>query len=526
MTNMKKTFTLFLLLLGVYTLCGAQQDYNDLSQMEGQSCTSIMVGRNATPDGSVINSHICDGRYRTWVSIEPAEDHPAGTMHKVYRGTMHTAYKGDTTGLKLVGQIPEAPHTYKYLNAAYPCMNEHQLVIGETTFSGPDTLVNEKGMFMIEELERIALQRCTTAREAIRLIGSLIKQYGYGDGGECITIADPKEVWQMEICGEGPAKIGGVWAAQRVPDDEVGVSANIPRIGKLQRGNPDYFMCSDNCEQVAKKYKLWDGKSEFKFWKAFNSSYGNGKNHREREWFILNELAPSLHLTLDQEELPFSVKPDANVDVEKVIALFRATYEGTDLDMCKNVKAPVRHKNEDGKMVVDTMVSPVANPWIGGNMTAMLNYIAPGTIESRRTVAVAWCSYSWVAQLRGWMPEEVGTVLWFSFDNPAQSPRIPIFSGNTRLPKSFGLCGHKGFNEEAAIWKFRKANKLATVAWQRTKESMNKALREQETKAMKNLPTVKDVETLNMYTLKVFDEEAAAWRTLENKYWELFGMGF
>lgn len=524
---MKKTILSILLLVGLCTLASAQQqDYNDLSQLEGQSCTSIMVGKRATPDGSVINSHICDGRYRTWATIEPAQDHPAGTMHKVYRGTMQTTYSGDTTGVKLVGQIPEVTHTYSYLNAAYPCMNEHQLVIGETTFSGPDVLVNEKGMFTIEELERVALQRCTKAREAVKLIGQLVTKYGYGDGGECITIADPDEIWQMEICGEGKDKIGGVWVAQRVPDDHVAVSANIPRIGRLQRGTPEYFLCSDNVERVARRYKLWDGKGEFLWWKAYNSSYGNGKNHREREWFILDQLAPSQHFDIDAEELPFSVKPDANVDVHKVIELFRATYEGTDLDLCKNVRGTTTRKLDNGKTVTDTIVSPVANPWIGGAMKSMLNTLKPGTIANVRTVAVAWCSYSWVAQLRGWLPDEVGTVCWFSFDNPAQSPRIPIFSGNTRLPNGFGLCGQKDYLEQAAIWNFRRANKLATVAWQRTKELHNNTLREQESKAFEHLPKATDAATLNAYTLKVYDEMSAAWRGLEAKYWKTFGMGF
>ena len=221
-----------------------------------ESCTSIMVGKKASTDGSVITSHTCDGRYRTWMTVEPAADHKKGSKHEVRKGTMHTVSPSDTTGIRVAGTIPEVAHTYAYLNTSYPCLNEHQLAIGESTFSGPDTLVNENAMFLIEELERIALQRCTTAREAIRLIGNLVAKYGYADGGECITIADRKEVWQMEILGCGPDQIGGVWAAQRVPDDHIAVSCNIPRIGKLQRNNPDYFMCSDNVEEVAKKYGL------------------------------------------------------------------------------------------------------------------------------------------------------------------------------------------------------------------------------------------------------------------------------
>ena len=262
-------------LLFLLSLCA----YGQEEEFIGGNCTSIMVGKKASADGSVITSHTCDGRYRTWMTIEPAANYKDGATHKVYKGTMHTKSRTDTTGLTLAGEIPQAKHTYAYLNTAYPCLNEKQLAIGETTFSGPDTLVNSKGMFMIEELERVALMRCTTAREAIKLIGSLVKEYGYGDGGECITIADKNEVWQMEILGEGPDKIGGVWAAKRIPDDHVGVSANIARIGQMERNNPDYFMASDNVEEVAKKYNLWDGSEPFVFWKAFASSYRFGAEH-------------------------------------------------------------------------------------------------------------------------------------------------------------------------------------------------------------------------------------------------------
>ena len=149
----------------------------------------------------------------------------------IYEGTMHTEHAKDMTGVKERGTIPQASHTYRFLNTAYPCLNEKQLAMGETTISGRDTLENKEGLFMIEELQRVALQRCTTARQAIRLMGSLIKEYGYGDSGECLTIADQNEVWIFEVFGEGPKQKGGVWAAQRIPDDEVAVSANISRIG-------------------------------------------------------------------------------------------------------------------------------------------------------------------------------------------------------------------------------------------------------------------------------------------------------
>lgn len=510
----------------------------DCNEFEGQSCTSIMVGRAASNDGSVMVSHTCDGRYRTWMTMEPAQDHQPGTVHTVYKGTMHTAYRSDTTGLRVAGTVPQVAHTYAYLNTAYPCLNEKQLAIGETTFGGPDTLVNEKAMFLIEELQRLALMRCDNARDAIRLIGDLVKQYGYADGGECITIADKHEVWQMEILGEGPHKIGGVWAAQRIPDDHVGVSANIPRIGRLQRDNPDYFLCSDNIEAVAKRYGLWDGKGEFVFWKVFNASYANGRNFREREFFILNALAPSLHLSYDMAELPFSVKPDSTVDVRQVMALFRSTYEGTEMDMCKNIKQVERKKNADGTYRNDTIISPVANPWVGTQMQRMINHIAPGTIDFRRTVSVAWCSYSHVIQLRPWLPDAVGGVCWVSVDNPAQSPRVPIFCGTTALPTAFASCGQKGYNENTVLWQYRKANKLATVQWQRTKGILMGETLKYEEKALNGMADLEsdvqqaikqghEVSTLlNSYTYSVYDETAFAWRQLESKFWTLFGMGF
>ena len=192
--RMKRIFILFAVVLPL--LAGAQVN-------QKESCTSIMVGKSASADGSVITSHTCDGRYRTWMSIEPAADHKGGDLLTVNKGTMHTTFRTDTTGIREAGKIPQASHTYAYLNTAYPCLNEKQLAIGETTFGGPDTLRNPKGMFQIEELQRIALQRCSSAREAILLIADLIRRYGYGDGGECITIADRREVWQMEILGEG-----------------------------------------------------------------------------------------------------------------------------------------------------------------------------------------------------------------------------------------------------------------------------------------------------------------------------------
>ena len=264
-----------------------------------ESCTSIMVGKRASADGSVITSHTCDARYRTWMEVVPARDYERDTVTAVYKNRFHTVSAKDSTNMPRLGVIPQVRHTYRFLDAAYPCLNEKQLAMGETTISGRDTLRNKNGIFMIEELSRIALERCTTARDAIRLMGELVKKYGYGDSGECLTIADKNEAWLFEAFGEGPKKVGGVWAAVRIPDDEVAVSANISRIGALDLNDPDHYMASDNVFEVAKKLKLWDGKEPFCFWKAYSGTnyLKQVKNYSIRELYILQQLAPSLGLT-------------------------------------------------------------------------------------------------------------------------------------------------------------------------------------------------------------------------------------
>lgn len=504
----------------------------------GESCTSIMVGKKASADGSVITAHTCDGNYRTWLRMEKAEDHADTAMHIVYKGTMRTETPDDKRNLTIAGRIPQVKHTYAYLNTSYPSLNEKQLAMGETTFVGPDTLVNRKGMFQIEELQRIALHRCDNARDAIRLIGDLIREYGYGDYGECITIADTREVWQMEILGEGKERIGGVWAAQRIPDDHVGISANIARIGIIDLKNPDYFMASDNVKEVAREFGLWDGKEPFKFWKAYANTE---KPYKIREFFVLSTLAPSLNLSMDMEELPFSVKPEKKITVEMLSELYRSTYEGSAYDMTANVKAErVKYDRKTGITERDTIISPVANPWLMADMRNMINYIAPGTVEFQRTVSVSWCSYSHITQLRDWLPDEIGALSWFSFDNPGQSPRIPIFAGINQVPAKWEVCGQKSYREDAALWSFRKANKLATVAWGKTKPGMLEQVLGFEEKARLELPALeqkaaallkagKKEEARALLTNYSNDFSGAAmqrWASLEAKYWEMFGRGF
>ena len=509
------------------------------------SCTSIMVGKKASADGSVMTSHTCDSWYRTWMQVVPARDYERDTVTAIYDGRMHTQSAQDSTKMYRKGVIPQVRHTYRYLDTAYPCLNEKQLAIGETTISGRDTLQNKKGMFMIEELERIALERCATAREAIRLMGDLVKRYGYGDSGECLTIADKNEVWIFEVFGEGPKKTGGVWAAVRIPDDEITVSANISRISRLDLADTDRYMASDNVFDVAKKLKLWDGKEEFCFWKVYSGGnyFGEKKNYSVREWYIMDQLAPSLHLCDTVAELPLSVRPDQKVSAEQVMRLLGSYYEGTPKNLSGRHKLPnPKRKDKEGKVVEtepDSIVSPFSNPWMRPDEINMYYAMGDSVMKNIRTVSVPWCAYSTVIQLRSWLPDEVGGVAWVALDNPGESPRFPIFCGTTQLPRLLQTCGQHTDRDDAALWHFRKANRLATVRWGTYRKTLEPLRDYFIEKGQRELPFVSDTwqqlqqqdpkkaeQMLNGYTADFFGATILRWDEMARQLWRQTWTGF
>ncbi len=470
--------------------CGCNPEFQDCG------CTSIQVGKNASTDGSVMTAHSCDGNYRTWLQIEPRRVNPPGTRRPIYWGLLHTETPGDMRGVRLKGDIPDVAETYRYFNVAYPAMNEKGLSIGETTIGGRSELRNDDGLFLIENLQAIALERTTTARDAIQLIGELVKEYGYGDYGECLTFADSKEVWHFEIMGAGPIEVGAVWAAVRIPDDHVGVSANIPRISDLDLDDPANYMASENVHSLAEEMGWWDPDSgeEFKWWKAYGRTDREGNPappFSTREFYILSTLAPSLNLSMDMEELPFSVKPDEKVSVQDVMRYYRETYEGSDLDPTRNLMVPYRpRRGEERTDQPDMVKSPIVNNWSIRDMAELLNQIQPGIVEPVRTIAVARCSYSQIIQNRDWLPPEIGTIAWFSFDNPGQSPRIPIWAGVTELPEAFKIGCQKSYRTDSACWWYRRANRLAMIKWGWARQYLEAAVRDYEIQAFDEVPLI------------------------------------
>lgn len=420
-----------------------------------------MVGTKASTDGSVMTSHTCDShRTSSAIFVVPAKNHkPASTI-------LLTTREDDDSGpmqrygRKPTGRIPQVEKTFAYLAPAYAAMNERQLAIGESTFEGRKELVSEKGLIDCETLTRLMLERASTARQAIRVGGALIEKYGWCDVGEALTIADTKEVWVMEIVGVGEDATGAVWAARRVPDDHVSVVANASRIGELDLDDPDFFMASKNVASFAHEKGYWDPESghPFRFWEAYDPEGRTSFASTRREWRVLDLLAPSLELPPNGNVFPFSIKPEQPVSPERIMEIFRDTFEGTEFDMTKDLTVT----DEDGKAVK----SPLANPFMPYEMNKMLRLNGGWGWRGERPMARWYCMYATVIQSRRWLPDAVGGIVWFGYSNPAMTTYVPLYAGISEVPESYRTDGRTtGFSRRAAWWAYNRTATLAAHRW-------------------------------------------------------------
>ncbi len=412
-------------------------------------CTSIPVGKDASTDGSTMTTHSCDGHYEFRIRIVPGGKHTAGSMRPVMKGG---GLGADRPAAVKVGEIPEVPETFTRYDASYSFMNEKQLGMGETTISGRQELYNDEGWFDIMELQRVALERTATARDAIALMGDLGTRFGYSDGGECLTIVDGNEAWMFEIFGPGPMQKGAVWAARRIPAGEVGVSANHSRLGVLDLGDKQNTMASANVQSVAEELGFWKKGEVFNFSKAYggNASYGSTR----REWRVLSILAPSANLDPWDTELPFSVKPDKKVSPRDLMAIHRDSYEGTEFDMTKGLAA-----------------GPFGNP------TRWSTNVRPpqGNLGWERTISIFRCSYATVVQSRAFLPPWIGGLVWFAEDDPKTSVYVPFYAGLTGVPKSYENGTRAEFDRTTAWWAFDFVSNWAQIRFNAMLEDIKKS---------------------------------------------------
>ena len=422
-------------------------------------CTTITMGKKATDDGSVRTSHTDDShRTRSNVFIIPAQDHKASETV-----TMCKRVWCDTTKMKSyrsdsIGVIPQVSHTFAYINSAYPCLNEKQLGIGESTIGGRTSLQSDNGLIDCQRLCALLLERCTTARQAIHTSGNLLKEYGWIDAGECLTIADKNEVWHLEIYGPGKGNKGAVWVAQRVPDEHIAVCANASTIKEIDTNDKDFFLFSDNIFSLALDSGWWKKDEPLIFCYVYAPQSRTMLACRRREWRVFDLLAPSLKLDPNAENYPFSVKPDSLVSLEKMMSIFKDYYEGTEFDMRKNITVA----NQEGKMVI----SPLANPFMNPEELKIHKVNGGWNALGERPIAVRFTMYGTIIQCRNWLPDEIGGLVWFALDNVASSVYVPIYGSVTDLPNTYKTCGRKtGFSKESAWWAFNRVGTIAARRW-------------------------------------------------------------
>ncbi len=418
------------------------------------ACSPMGVGKDASVDGSVMVSHTCDGWYDQRIQIIPGGEYPEGTMMDVYVD-MCTDTRPNAVPEK-VGEIPQAAKTNTYFHVGYPFMNDKQVMMGEFTWSGREEVYNSLGMLYIANLEQLGLQRASTAKEAVQVMGALAEQYGYGDGGETLIVGDANEVWVFEVCGGGAlwtpesGTPGAHWAAQRLPDDEVFVGANRARIGVIDFNDTDNFLTSTDITVLPQQMGWWTEGADFDFAKLFNPTpYGGPFYQSRREWRMLSLVKPSETFPIYDREsaYPFSVKPDEKLSIQDIMAIYSDHYEGTDYDL-----------------TTDAAAGPHGDP----NRWALQRAQKPEGTEAQdweRALAIPRCSYSFVSQSRSWLPDAVGGVLWFGEDSPDTTVYVPIYCGVTEIPTPWTQGLRHEFDRDSAWWAFNLVNNWANLRW-------------------------------------------------------------
>ena len=411
-----------------------------------EACTNFIVGKKASADGSVICSYNADsyGAFM-WLYHYPAAKHQPGEMRKIY--------EWDTN--KYLGEIPEAPETYNVIGN----INEWQVTIGETTFGGREEMVDSTGIIDYGSLIYIALQRSKTAREAITVMTTLVEQYGYCSEGETFTICDPNEAWIMEMMGcaadRTVSKERTVWVAMRVPDDMICGHANQSRITtfmpqKKQKKGQETVLWSKNVVQYARTMGWYTGKDQdFSYNAAYAKHDFSGRRICDaRVWQFFNRYADGMDKYIpwaegrdaDAEVMPLWVKPNCLLTVQDVQAAMRDHFEGTPFDVSDQSK----DKND-----------------LGGGIWQMPYRVTPLYFEidgkkcfNERPTSTQQTAWTFVSQMRSWLPREIGGCFWFGNDDPNMVAYTPVYCCTTRQPDCYSGKGADDvtFSMDNAFW--------------------------------------------------------------------------
>lgn len=467
-------------------------------------CTNFLVGKKASTDGSTIISYSADsynlfGELYHWSA-------------KQYRpGEMLRVYEWDTG--KYLGEIPQALQTYNVIGN----MNEHQLTIGETTFGGRDELSDPAGIMDYGSLIYITLQRAKNAREAIQIMTGLVRDYGYYSSGESFSIADPNEVWIMEMIGKGPENKGAVWVAVRIPDDCVAAHANQARIQQFPLNDPENCIYSPDVISFAKEKGYFSGKNEdFSFAKAYAPlDFGALRFCEARVWSFFNNVNKDMgkYVTYAQgqttDPMPLYIKPDKKLSAHDIQNLMRDHYEGTELDWRFDVGA-----------------GPFNSPYRWSPLTYEVDSVA---YCNERPIATQQTGFSFVAQMRSWLPNAIGGILWFGIDDAAQTVYYPFYAGHTQVPHEMeeGNGDLLNFSWTSAFWIHNWVSNMVYTRYSDMSEDMKKIQSKLESQFKTSQPTVEKqaielyeqsqseaVNYLTQYTNNLVKEGVLEWKKL------------
>lgn len=386
-----------------------------MSSSEAEACTSFLVGKAASADGSAFITYNQDdyGMFGRLTYL-PAAHHAKGTMRQVYHHDTY-AYQG---------QIAEAEETY----AVMGYINEHQVGITETTFGGRLELVDTAGIIDYGSLMQIALQRARTAREAIHVMTTLVQQYGYASEGESFSICDPNEIWILEMIGKGSGEKGAVWVAVRIPDDCIAAHANQSRIHHFNLKDKDNVLYAKDVIKFARKKGFFKGKDEeFSFADAYSPADFSAIRYCEaRVWSFYNKWVDGMDRYLDAVDgrhigqatpMPLYFKPKQKLSLSDVMHSMRDHFEGTPFDVTKDVGA--------GPYEAPYRPTPLAWEYEGKKY---FNERPISTQQSGSTIVV---------QVRADMPNAVGGVIWFGNDDPNMIPYTPVYCSATEAPACY-----------------------------------------------------------------------------------------
>jgi len=469
------------------------------------SGTNIIVGKDASTDGSTLCTYSADSYYLYGeLCFYPNSSYSKYTQSDVYGWDTH----------KYQGKIDQVATTYAVLGN----INEHQVCITESTFGGRKELIDTTGILDYGNLIHITLQRSQTAQEAIQVMTNLVEKYGYCSSGETFSIADPNEVWIMEMIGKGPDVKGAVWVALRIPDNCISVHSNHSRITTFPLNDRLNCRYSRDVISFAKEKGYFDGRNkDFSFSDAYDPMSFNARRFCDaRVWTIYKNIAKDTYNYIDyilgksEERLPLWIRPDNNVSLLQLKNLMRDHFENSPLSLA----------NDPGAEPYGAEYRYEPRTWeINGK-----------TYFNESPIAGPKNAFSFVAQMRNWLPDKLGGVLWFGVDDATFTVYVPIYCGTTEVPKCFrkGNGGLLHFSWDAAYWVFNWVSSMAYSKYKYIAPDIKKVQADFEQKLEDNLEVV-EIAAQSLYkkspdyAIRFLTEYSESQATLMMEQWKKLG---